>query len=105
MSTNSYAISSASESQDAEMGETMVLEGPIKYKSWVWEHFTCVASKTKRKYWSGGRRTCRTGSDAHETVPRHCVLIAHCPSNVIDVIGNFGYGVRVGETGELRRHN
>eukprot|EP00731_Ephydatia_muelleri_P010729 Em0005g1315a len=33
MSTDSYAISSASESQDAEMGETMVLEGPIKYKS------------------------------------------------------------------------
>ena len=39
MSTDSYAISSASESQDAEMRETMVLEGPIKYKSWVWEPF------------------------------------------------------------------
>ena len=49
MSTDSYAISSASESQDAEMGETMVLEGPINYKSWVWENFTCVASKTKSK--------------------------------------------------------
>ena len=48
MSTDSYAISSARESQDAEMGETMVLEGPIKYKSWVWEHFTCVRPKVSR---------------------------------------------------------
>ena len=44
MSIDSYAISSASESQDAEMGETMVPEGPIKYKGWVWEHFTCAGA-------------------------------------------------------------
>ena len=45
MSTDSYATSSASESQEPEIGgEMMVVEGSFKYESWLWEHFTCVTS-------------------------------------------------------------
>ena len=43
MSTDSYATSSASESQEPEIGgEMMVVEGSFKYKSWLWEHFILV---------------------------------------------------------------
>ena len=50
MSTDSYATSSASESQEPEIGgEMMVVEGSFKYKSWLWEHFTCVTSGSKRE--------------------------------------------------------
>ena len=50
MSTDSHATSSASESQEPEIGgEMMVVEGSFKYKSWLWEHFTCVTSRSKRE--------------------------------------------------------
>ena len=60
MSTDSYATSSASESQEPEIGgEMMVVEGSFKYKSWLWEHFTCVTSGSKReKHPPAKCRTC-----------------------------------------------
>ena len=60
MSTDSHATSSASESQEPEIGgEMMVVEGSFKYKSWLWEHFTCVTSGSKReKHPPAKCRTC-----------------------------------------------